>query len=120
MSPSRLALLVLLAQASAVRLVPAPGGALRTLPRQRTPAVVAAFRDFDEFKAAATAYLATLNETALDDPTFPSPLSYKELQSNGRVDLVEGCMKFGGYVKVSEQLGGAYRRPCPLLARSRV
>ena len=42
---------------------------------------------------------------AIDDPSLPSPLSYKELQFNGRPDLVEGCMQFGGYLKVSQDLG---------------
>lgn len=86
--------------------MPAPGARIRLHRALRAPPARAAFRSFDELEAVATAYLRTLNETALNDPTFPSPLSYKELQKNGRVDLVEGCMQFGGYVKVSELLGG--------------
>ena len=105
-SSSALCLTLLLAPTHAMRPSSSARGALLRSLSRRTPAVVAAFRDFDEFKSATTAYLATLNETALNEPEFPSPLSYKELQRNGRVDLVEGCMKFGGYVKVSEQLGG--------------
>jgi hypothetical protein len=67
--------------------------------------VCAAFKDFATFESEVRAYLQTLDETALNDPEAPSPLAYKELQSNGRVDLVEGAMQFGGYLTVSEKLG---------------
>ncbi|KAL3911834.1 MAG: hypothetical protein SGPRY_008545 [Prymnesium sp.] len=73
----------------------------------RAPVVEAGFRSYEELKEAASAYLATLNETTLTDDSLPSPLSYTELQNNGRVDLVEGCMEYGGFVKVSEDLGVA-------------
>ena len=91
-----------LASAQAVRLAPTCG--VRSLARSRVSTIRAAFSTFDDFRASTTAYLATLNETALNDPAFPSPLSYTELQNSGRVDLVEGCMKFGGYLKVSDSL----------------
>jgi hypothetical protein len=58
-----------------------------------------------EIDAAVLAYVAALPVGAVDDPTLPSPLSYKELNYNGRPDLVAGCMQFGGYLKVSQRLG---------------
>lgn len=65
----------------------------------------AKYKSVDELEAAVRAYAAALPDGALDDPSLPSPLSYKELQYNGRPDLVEGCMNFGGYLKLSEQFG---------------
>ncbi|KAL1519895.1 hypothetical protein AB1Y20_023384 [Prymnesium parvum] len=97
-------MLLLCAAAAALRLAPGTGSPLAARPRAR-PVVAAAFRSVDEFEAAASAYLSSLNETARSDPSFPSPLSYKALQSHGRVDLVEGCMEYGGYVSVSRRLG---------------
>ena len=58
-----------------------------------------------ELVVAVRAYIAALPAGAIEDPSLPSPLSYKELQFNGRPDLVEGCMQFGGYLKVSNELG---------------
>jgi len=58
-----------------------------------------------ELDAAVCAYVAALPAGAVDDPTLPSPLNYKELNYSGRPDLVEGCMQFGGYLQVSQRLG---------------
>ena len=71
------------------------------------------FADFSELEAEVRAYLATLNDTAINDPDAPSPLAYLELQSAGRVDLVEGCMQHGGYLAVSEKLGVRVKRRVP-------
>ena len=65
----------------------------------------ATYKSVDELEAAVRAYAAALPDGALDDASLPSPLSYKELQYNGRPDLVEGCMNFGGYLKLSKQFG---------------
>ena len=58
-----------------------------------------------ELDAAVCAYINALPAGAVHDRTLPSPLNYKELNYNGRPDLVEGCMQFGGYLQVSERLG---------------
>ena len=58
-----------------------------------------------ELEAAVRAYVAALPAGSIDDPSLPSPLNYKELQFNGRPDLVAGCMQYGGYLKVSNDLG---------------
>jgi len=63
------------------------------------------FDDFDELAAEVKSYLASLDAAMLEDPKAPSPLAYIELQSAGRVDLVEGMMKHGGYLAVSRKLG---------------
>jgi len=65
----------------------------------------AKYASLDELEAAVRAYVAALPAGALDDASLPSPLSYKELQHNGRPDLVEGCMNFGGYLKLSRDFG---------------
>ena len=67
--------------------------------------VSAAFSDFSAFEKEVRSYLQTLSDEALNDPEAPSPLSYTELQANGRVDLVEGAMQYGGYLAVSSKLG---------------
>ena len=81
---------------------------------RRFPSPSASFRDFEAFSSEVSAYISTLNETARDDPDFPSPLAYVELQRAGRTDLVEGCMQYGGYLRVSEQLGGVPPVAVPL------
>lgn len=63
------------------------------------------FDDFNELATEIRAYLAQLDDSALKDAEAPSPLSYTELNAAGRTDLVKGCMKHGGYVSVSRQLG---------------
>ena len=68
------------------------------------------FADFADLEAEVKAYLSTLDETALNDPAAPSPLAYLELQSAGRADLAEGCMKHGGYLAVSTKLGVRIQR----------
>jgi len=76
--------------------------------KQRAPTPIAMANSYDtleEFEAAIREYLATLPDGAIDDPSLPSALNYNELNFNGRPDLVEGCMKFGGYLKVSNDLG---------------
>lgn len=65
----------------------------------------ASYKTVGELEGAIKAYIAELPEGALDDPTLPSPLNYKELNFNGRPDLVEGCMAHGGYLKLSNELG---------------
>ena len=81
------------------------------------PAVVAArrrraeFATFEALEAELRGYLGTLNATALAGP--PYPLKYTELQRAGRVDLVEGCMKFGGDASVGERLGMPIPPPPP-------
>ena len=72
---------------------------------RRTTHIAAAFDSFEAFEIETRKYLATLDAAALEDPDAPSPLAYVELQAAGRVDLVEGAMKFGGYLAVSERLG---------------
>ena len=68
------------------------------------------FADFADLEAEVRSYLSTLDETALNDPAAPSPLAYLELQSAGRADLAEGCMKHGGYLAVSTKLGVRIQR----------
>ena len=63
------------------------------------------FAEFSVLESEVRAYLATLDDTAINDPDAPSPLAYTELQAAGRVDLVEGCMQHGGYLAVSRKLG---------------
>jgi len=63
------------------------------------------FDSFEELAGEITSYLGTLDEAALQDPEAPSPLSYLELQAAGRTDLVQGCMKHGGYLAVSNKMG---------------
>ena len=63
------------------------------------------YASFDELEVAVREYLATLDDTALNDPEAPSPLAYLELQAAGRADLAEGCMANGGYLAVSNRLG---------------
>jgi len=72
------------------------------------------FDDFAAFEAEVLAYVAGLDEAALNDPAAPSPLAYAELQRAGRVDLLEGCMEYGGYIKVSQQLGLPVRYAKPI------
>ena len=72
--------------------------------------ISAAFSDFSAFEKEVRSYLQTLSDEALNDPEAPSPLSYTELQANGRVDLVEGAMQYGGYLAVSSKLGAAYSK----------
>jgi len=65
-------------------------------------------RSYDEFEVLASDirdYLGQIDPKLLEGPGAPSPLAYTELQRNGRTDLAEGCMKHGGYLKVSEALG---------------
>ena len=85
---------------------PAPSLTRRARVR-RSASPLAAFRDFDSFATQVRGHLATLNQTELSDPDWPSPLAYAELQQRGRIDLVEGCMQYGGFIDVSERLGGA-------------
>eukprot|EP00322_Chrysochromulina_rotalis_P007030 CAMPEP_0115832914 /NCGR_PEP_ID=MMETSP0287-20121206/2903_1 /TAXON_ID=412157 /ORGANISM="Chrysochromulina rotalis, Strain UIO044" /LENGTH=258 /DNA_ID=CAMNT_0003286313 /DNA_START=61 /DNA_END=837 /DNA_ORIENTATION=+ len=66
---------------------------------------MAEYDDFEELATAVQQHLSTLDATALEDPEAPSPLSYAELNGAGRADLVQGCMKHGGYLAVSRQLG---------------
>mmetsp|Transcript_1252 Transcript_1252/g.2891 ORF Transcript_1252/g.2891 Transcript_1252/m.2891 type:complete len:106 (-) Transcript_1252:134-451(-) len=63
------------------------------------------YESVEQLKAALREYVDNLPDGAVDDPTLPSPLNYKELSYNGRDDLVEGCMAFGGYLKLSNALG---------------
>ena len=85
------------------------GGAARALP----PIAMAAFASFEAFEAEVRAYLATLDDEALHDPDAPSPLGYVELKANGRVDLAEGCLQYGGYLAVSKQLGVRLQKRAP-------
>uniref|UniRef100_A0A7S0JKK3 Uncharacterized protein n=1 Tax=Calcidiscus leptoporus TaxID=127549 RepID=A0A7S0JKK3_9EUKA len=62
------------------------------------------YQDFEVLKREIRSYLTTLDPGILNNPAAPSPLSYVELQRNGRTDLVEGCMLHGGYLKVSDAL----------------
>lgn len=71
------------------------------------------FDDAAAFEAEVRAYVSTLDEQAMHDPAAPSPLAYAELQRNGRVDLVEGCMEHGGYIQVSKRLGVPLRLAKP-------
>jgi hypothetical protein len=85
-------------------------GSKRGLPRYHRragkPAMMASlYKSVGELEAAIQAYIAELPEGAVDDPTLPSPLNYNELNYNGRSDLVEGCMAYGGYLKLSNELG---------------
>mmetsp|Transcript_65835 Transcript_65835/g.109423 ORF Transcript_65835/g.109423 Transcript_65835/m.109423 type:complete len:289 (+) Transcript_65835:20-886(+) len=73
----------------------------------------ASFEDFSVLEAEISSYLSTLNRSALEDPSAPSPLAYLELRRNGRADIAEGCMIHGGYVRVSEQLGVPVRLATP-------
>ena len=74
--------------------------------RAGTPSMMASrYKTVAELEAAIKAYIAELPEGALDDPSLPSPLNYNELNFNGRPDLVEGCMAYGGYLKLSNELG---------------
>lgn len=65
---------------------------------------------FEDLEMEVKGYLATLDKTALEDPDAPSPLAYLELQSAGRPDLAEGCMKHGGYLAVSNRLNVRIQR----------
>lgn len=69
--------------------------------------------DFGGFEVAVREYVATLSASELSDADAPSPLAYDELRRKGRVDLVEGCMRHGGYIKVSKQLGLPLRLAAP-------
>ena len=85
----------------------ARGTAIRLGRTSRLGAAVMAvnFAEFSVLESEVRAYLATLDDTAINDPDAPSPLAYTELQAAGRVDLVEGCMQHGGYLAVSRKLG---------------
>ena len=85
--------------------------ALRPQSYRRAPPPRAEFATFEALEAELRGYLGTLNATALAGP--PYPLKYTELQRAGRVDLVEGCMKFGGYASVGERLGMPIPPPPP-------
>ena len=63
-----------------------------------------AYATVGELKTAIREYLAGLPAGAADDPSLPSPLNYNELNYNGRPDLVEGCMAYGGYLALSNEL----------------
>ena len=79
----------------------------RPSPKPRSAPIVAMAKGFDSIdvlEAAVRSYIAGLPEGQADDPALPSPLDYKELKFNGRPDLVDGLIAFGGYIKMSEQL----------------
>lgn len=84
-----------------------PRGMIAKAARVPKPAAMMAkgYATADELHAAVRSYLAEMPEGAADDPALPSPLNYNELNYHGRSDLVEGCMAFGGYLKVSNELG---------------
>ena len=92
---------------------PVARSALRPLvrPRAPPPRAESQYATFEALEAELRGYLGTLNATALAGP--PYPLKYTELQRAGRVDLVEGCMKFGGYASVGERLGMPIPPPPP-------
>ena len=73
-----------------------------------------AFDDYADLQSEVRDYLATIPAEELADPESPSPLAYAELGRRGRTDLVEGCMKHGGYLRVSADLGVPVRvKPTP-------
>jgi len=78
----------------------------RPSPSRSAPIVAMAkgFDSIDEVEAAVRSYIAGLPEGQADDPELPSPLDYTELKFNGRPDLVDGLIAFGGYIKMSKQL----------------
>ena len=85
-------------------------GSKKGLPRKHRragqPSMMASrYKSVGELEAAIKAYIAELPEGAADDPSLPSPLNYNELNFNGRPDLVEGCMAYGGYLQLSNELG---------------
>ena len=95
----------------ALALVPSPlSGVAAPRALRRHAAPLAAFSDFAVFEREVREYLSALDEAALNDAEAPSPLAYLELQSNGRADLAEGCMQYGGYLAVSSKLGVRVQR----------
>eukprot|EP00965_Chrysotila_dentata_P209596 6185383-Pleurochrysis_carterae.AAC.1 len=75
----------------------------------------ASYDTFEELEAVIQKYTALPDiKAAIEDESAPSPLSYTELQRNGRIDLVEGLMKHGGYSSVSKRLGLPVRFSTPL------
>ena len=101
--------LALLRPPAAVTPRPTARSVLR--PRAPPPRAESQYATFEALEAELRGYLGTLNATALAGP--PYPLKYTELQRAGRVDLVEGCMKFGGYASVGERLGMPIPPPPP-------
>lgn len=83
----------------------------RALQRVSRGSAAMRFADAAAFEAAVRAYVSTLDEKELQDPAAPSPLAYAELQRNGQLDLVAGCMEHGGYIQVSKRLGVPLRLP---------
>jgi len=65
---------------------------------------MAAFDDYADLQREIRSYLAAIPAEELEDPDAPSPLAYSELGRRGRTDIVEGCMKHGGYLRVSADL----------------
>lgn len=80
----------------------------RVRPSRSAPIVAMAmakgFESIEVLEAAVRSYIAGLPEGQADDPALPSPLDYTELKFNGRPDLVDGLIAFGGYIKMSKQL----------------
>ena len=104
-------LIVLLALARAAAF---GGFSVRPAARTSRPAMMAQkYAEFQDLEADIKAYIATLDDTALNDPDAPSPLAYAELGTAGRPDLAEGCMKHGGYLAVSSKLGVRIQRKQP-------
>ena len=110
-------LCALLSTAAAFTATPfaAGGGVRMACARRHRPPLAKADDEFGALAAEVRQYLSTLDEAALNDPEAPSPLAYVELGRAGRADLVETIMRFGGYLKVSEQLGVRVRdvEPAP-------
>mmetsp|Transcript_6572 Transcript_6572/g.19924 ORF Transcript_6572/g.19924 Transcript_6572/m.19924 type:complete len:310 (+) Transcript_6572:50-979(+) len=68
------------------------------------------FRDFGELEDAVKKYLAGVErsggvEVDENEELPSSPIAYKTLAKRGRFDILEGVMKFGGYIEVSRKLG---------------
>lgn len=76
-------------------------------PRSRKTSMMAkvTYTSKVDLQEAIRAYLKQLPEGAVDDPSLPSALNYKELAYNGRQDIVEGCMAHGGYLQLSNEMG---------------